>query len=163
MPNEVHWKLEVAEFAFDFDTNFAEIDSLPDQDLCWSAPVTSCEDCEFVKVVAKIKAGTSPDGAVRFYVGRNGATDRVGTDDINTSDHGTEGTTADIDRVLGALDLVGSIGGMDSTDKIHTVEFKIWYPGASFNLYVFNDTGATLNGTSSPHDIHGYGYLPEIQ
>ena len=164
MPNEIHRKPDIAEFAVDVGASCAELDSLPDQDLCWSAPIATLEDCEKADFTVKIKAGTDPDGTVEIYAVRNGATNRVGTDDIDTNDHGTEGTTEDIARVKGVLGTpVDIISAVNTTGKVYTTNFRVWDPGPSVTLFFFNNTGAALDGTSSPHAVHGRGWLPEIQ
>lgn len=169
MANEIHRKRTVALTDFDFGTSFAEIDSLADQDICWSAPVTTCDDEDVVWVSAKIKVGTTPiiGSTIEFFVGRGddgGTEKRSGTDDIDTTDHGTEGTDADVDRVLGTLGPpVYTIPVDATTDKIYTAVFPIHEPGADFNLFIHNNTGAALNGTSSPHSVSYHGKLNEIQ
>lgn len=169
MANEVHRKLLVAVTAFDFDTAFAEIDGVANGDLIWSAPVTNAEDCDFVDVFASLKTGTSPTagGRIEFYVGR--ADDdtpeiRPGTDDITTTDHGEETVDADITRVLGALGHPLATIVVDGTsDKTYRRSFRVWYPGADWNLFIYNASGAAFNGTSSPHRVTYRGWGPEIQ
>lgn len=169
MANEIHRKLLVTLADLDFDTAFAALDSLADGDLAWCAPITTLEDCDFAEFFPRIKVGTSPTsgGTIEFYAGGGddgGTEKRVGTDDITTTDHGTETTDADITRVLGTLGaplFVISVDG--TTDKIYTAKFRLWYPGADVNLFVLNNTGAALNGTSSPHSVSVRGWGPEVQ
>lgn len=169
MPTAVHRSLLVALANVDFGASFAELDSLPDGDLAWCAPITSLEDCDFADFFARIKVGTSPTagGTIEFYAGGGddgGTEKRVGTDDIVTTDHGKEATDADITRVLGTLGAPIAVISVDATtDKIYTVRFPLWYPGADVNLFVLNNTGAALNGTSSPHSVSVRGWGPQIQ
>lgn len=169
MPNEIHRKVAVAIADLDFDLAFAALDSLGDGDIAWSAPVTSMEDCEWAEVFYKIKVGTSPTagGTIAFYAGRadDGSGEiRSGTDDITTTDHGTETTAADVTRVLGTLGPVLHVVQVDATSNIvYSGSFRIWYPGADFNVFVYNNTGVAFNGTSSPHVMRIRGNLPEIQ
>ena len=169
MPNEIHRKLLVAITDLDFGVSFVELDSLPNGDLAWCAPVTSCEDCDIAEIFYQIKVGTSPTdgGDFRFYVGRgdDGSGEiRAGTDDITTTDHGTEATAADVSRVLGALGPpLKSVRVDGNTDSIYSGSFRVWYPGADFNVYLYNNTGAALNGTSSPHLVRVRGWGPEVQ
>ena len=87
MPNEVHNKTDVAEADVDFDTSFAELDSLGDKDLAWSAPITSLEDCSLAEFGVQLKTGTSPTagGTVEIYYAKNLANVVPGTDDIDTT------------------------------------------------------------------------------
>ena len=131
--------------------------------------MTSCEDCDVAEVFYQIKVGTSPTSGntFSFYVGRgddNGSEIRGGTDDITTTDHGTEGTAADVSRVLGTLGPMLHVVQVDGTSNIvYSGSFKVWYPGADFNVYIYNDTGVALNGTSSPHKMRVRGWGPEVQ
>jgi len=153
MANEVHQKVDVALADFDFDTDFADIDSLADGALAWSAPVATCEDCERVEVFAQIKVGTTPTkgGTIELYALRaddGGTEKRQGTDNVTLTDHGTN---TDADQVYQLLGVAGSplaaVVVDDETDTVYTARFNIWYPGADFNLLIYNNTGAAFNGT----------------
>jgi len=168
MPNEIHRKIGVAIDDLDFDASFATLDSLGDGDLAWCAPVTTLEDCDVAEVFYQIKVGTSPTSGntFSFYIGRSDSSSSIyaGTDDITTTDHGTETTDADISRVLGTLGPPLHVVQVDGTsDIVYSGTFKVWYPGNDFNVFVYNDTGAAFNGTSSPHKMRIKGWLPEVQ
>lgn len=163
MANEVHQKIDVALADFDFDANFDEIDSVADGDLVWSAPVTSCEDCERVQVLAEITVGTPTKGnTIEFYVGRNFNSKYQGTDDDTFSDHGEATDSDDVYAILGALGPhVGLCVCDDEAATVYTVSFDIWYPTDSFNLFVYNNTGDAF--AASGHDVAYRGWLPELQ
>lgn len=161
MANEIHRKLLVAAADLDFDTSFGVINSLPAADLCWSAPVTTLEDCDWMEVFARITAGTSPTGNVSFYVGRTDGTLQVGTDDVTLTDHGTEGTAADISRVLATLGPPRASVYMDNSASVYTVSFWVPNPGASINVFVYNNSGVAL--PASGHQVRARGWGPEVQ
>lgn len=169
MPNAVHRSILVELADLDFGSSFADLDSLPDGDLAWSAPVTTLGACDYADVFAQLKVGTTPTagGTIEFYAGGGdggGTTKRVGTDDIDTTDHGKEATAGDVTRVLGTLGGPAAVIAVDATsNKIYTVRFRLWYPGPDLTLFVANNTGVAFNGTSSPHSISVRGWGPEIQ
>jgi hypothetical protein len=164
MANEIDQKILVAAAALDFDTGDAAIDSLPDGDLCWCAPVTTMTTASFAEVIAAIKMGTTPTagGTVEFYEALSDGTLQQGTNDITLSDHGTEGTAADVQRVLGAVGPpIGVITVDATTDIVYTSSFKLHNPGGSYNILIYNNTGATLN--SAGHSVRATGWGPEVQ
>ena len=164
MANEVHQKIDVSLTDFDFDSNFDEIDSVADGDIVWSAPVTTCEDCERAEVIAQITVGTTPTkgGTIEFYVGRAFNSIRTGTDDVTLTDHGENTDDDDVYALLGALGgPVAIISVDDETDTVYTKTFNIWYPTGDFQLFIYNNTGAALNAAG--HDVSYRGWLPEAQ
>lgn len=161
MTNEVHRKLLVAAAALDFDTGEAAIDSLPTGDLCWSAPVTTMEDCDWMEVFATIVSGTSPDGNVSFAAARSDGTIQVGTNDVTLTDHGTEGTAADVARVLAAIGPIRRSVYQDTSAINYSCSFWIPNPGASINIFIYNNTGVTL--AASGHAVRARGWGPEVQ
>jgi len=168
MVNEVHQKLLVAITDLDMDTNFADLDSLADGDLAWSAPVTSTEDAQLIDIFSELKTGTSPTdgGTIGVYVGfaDDGTGEiRSGSDDISTTDHGTETVDADIDRVLPQCTRIGTIIVDNTSDKVYSAKFQFAFPGADWFLLIHNDTGAAFNGTGSPHTVRYRAWGPEIQ
>jgi hypothetical protein len=165
MPNEVHRKILVTEAAITYGTNWANIDSLPDGDMTWCAPVTSMEDCDYCEVFAAISSGgTAPDGTVEFYVGRKGTNLQAGDGFGGTlTASGVEATLADAVSMAQELGPPVKVLYQDQADKVYTCSFRVWYPGASFLLFIFNRTGEALDGTASPHSVYGRGWGPEIQ
>jgi hypothetical protein len=166
MVTELHRKIFVAEAALDFDTNFAAIDSLAAGSMCWNNPIVTMEDCDFAEVFAQIKAGaTTPAGTIEFYAGRAGSNLRSAEGYGNTlTDHGTEATAADVARMLQGLPPPVKVITCDETaDVVYTCSFRVWYPGADWNLFIYNNTDEAFNGTSSPHSVYARGWGPELQ
>lgn len=164
MPTQTHRDVIVAEATLDFGVSNAEINSLPDGDLCWCAPA-DFEDADYVEILAQITMGTTPTAGapVEFYVGRHTTAGvRAGTDDLTLTDHGTEGTEADILRVIGALGPpIATISPDATTGVVYTASFRVWLPGVGFTLFVYNRTGAALG--SSGHTVKAEGYGPVFQ
>jgi len=165
MANELHRKILVAETALDYDTNFAEIDGLAAGSLCWCKNITTMEDCEYAEVFAAISSGgTSPEGTINFYGGRAGTNLRTAAGFGNTlTDHGTEGTAADVTDMIACLGSPVKIIPIVTADTVYTVSFKFWYPGADWNLFIHNNTNEALDNTSSPHSVYAVGWGPELQ
>lgn len=169
MPTAIHRKLLVAVADLAFGTSWATLDSLADGAIGWSGIVTGLGSSDMVEVFASIKVGTSPTagGTINFYAGGgDDATSelRAGTDDITTTATGSETVAADVARVLGALGPpVFQVRVDSTTGKVYTARFAIELPGADFQLFVLNDTGAALDGTSSPHKVHYRGWGWESQ
>lgn len=164
MPTEIHRKLLVSVADLAFGTSWANLDSLADGDIAWSAPVTGLGSSDLVEVFASIKVGTSPTdgGLIKFYAGGGddaGIELRVGTDDISTTASGTETVDADVARVLGALGPpVFQVRVDSTTGKVYTARFSIPDPGDDFQLFVYNDTGVAFDGSGSPHKVHYRGW-----
>lgn len=166
MANELHRKLLVAEVGVDFNTaaTWSQIDSLPAGDMCWSAPITTLEDCEFAEFFVAISGGpTSPEGSVEFYAGKAGANLRAANEFATLTDHGTEGTTATIASMLQCLDLLDQITWATEADTTFTKVFELWYPGADCQLFILNNTDEALDGTASPHKVYVRGWGSELQ
>ena len=160
MANEVHYKIDVTEAALDFDT---VLNSLAAADISWCAPVTTMEDCERAEVTMAIVVGAgTPEGTIEYYVARDTGTLIVADHHITLTDHGTEGTAADIGDILadcGAPVFVVPVLGTASI--VYTHRFQIWYPGDSFNLLVYNNTDEAF--AAAGHSGYVRGWLPEIQ
>jgi hypothetical protein len=165
MPNEIHRKLLVAEAALDFDTAFATIDNLPAGDLCWCKPFTGLEDCDFAEIFTAISSGaTSPTGTLEWYAGRAGTNLRAAAGFGNTlTDHGVEGTAADVADMLACLGPPVKVIDVATADTVYTASFRVWYPGADCQVFLYNNTDEALDGTSSPHSAYIRGWGPEIQ
>ncbi len=168
MANEVHRKILVGPSDNLFGAAWVNLDGLGDGDLAWGTPITGVGDCDMLEVFFQVKTGTSltDGGTIDFYAGYGDDDSpeiRSGTGDIDTTSAGTETTAADVVRVLGTLDPIGSII-IDSTNNTeYSRRVKIPSPGDDVVLFVYNNTGAALNSTSSPHLVHYRGWVPEIQ
>lgn len=167
MANEIHNKIFIAEAALDFDTSFAEIDSLPAGDLCWCAPISSAtwDDAEWAQIFAAISSGgSSPEGTIEFYWGRAGSNLRAGEGFGNTlTDHGTEGTAADVSDMLACLGTPKEVIEVATADTIYTIDFWIPRPTNGSQLFIYNNTDEALDGTSSPHSVYAIAWGPEVQ
>ena len=107
MANEVHYKIDVTEAALDFGVSGAELNSLPAADIAWCAPVTTMTTCERAEITVAITVGgTSPEGTIEYYVARDTGTLIVADHHITLTDHGNEGTPADIEDIARMQDLV---------------------------------------------------------
>jgi len=162
MANEVHQKLEVAEAALDFNAG-AELDELPVGDMAWCAPVTTLEDCDRAEVTFAITVGgTSPEGTIEYYVARDTGTLIVADHHIDLSDHGTEGTAADIEDIIsdcGPPVFTCPVNGTASI--VYTHSFLVWYPTASLNILVYNNTDEAF--AADGNDGYIRGWLAEVQ
>jgi len=161
MPNEIHSKLSVSEAALDFGTSGAELNSLPAGDVAWCAPITTLGDEEWAEFTLAINAGTStPSGTIEYYIIRDTGTLVTGDHHIDPTDHGNEGTAADIASLL--ADLGGPVFAVEVSEQItYKHAFKVWEPGESLNLLVYNKTNEAF--ASSGHSAYVRGKLKEIQ
>lgn len=163
MPNESHQKISVAEAALDFGVSQAELNSLPAGDIAWCAPVTTLADEERAEVTLQITVGgTTPEGTVEVYIARDTGTLIVADHHIDLSDHGNEGTAADVADIISDCGGPVKVVGVNGTASIvHTFRFLVWFPGDSFNVLVFNNTDEAF--ASSGNDGYVRGWLPEVQ
>lgn len=161
MPNEIHKKETVAEAALDFGVSGAELNSLPAGDICWCAPVTTMDDEEYAQVTLAINAGTAtPEGTIEVYVGEDTGTLITADHHIVLSDHGNEGTATDVASIL--ADLGSPYRVIPVTEQItYTFAFKIWQPGTSLTIFVYNNTDEAF--AASGHSAYIRGFLPEVQ
>lgn len=159
---QVHRTTLVAEVAVNFNTAFAVIDSLADNGLAWCAPLTTLEDCDIARFWAAISSGTSPAGTLEIYAARAGTNIRPGSDFETLTTYGSSTTTANIDNILACLGAPLKSIYMDTSDKVYTAQFDLWFPGANCQLFIYNNTGAALDGTSSPHSVYVAGLGPEV-
>ena len=146
MPNEVHRKILVAEAAADFDTSFAEIDDLPAGDVCWCKPITTLGDCDVVRIYLLISSGdTSPEGTIQIFVGRKnvggsgiGHGSGLTLDEVLT-DHGREGTDADVTKLLACLPAPVKVFTCDATPNVkYSSVVDVPAPGDSFQIFIYN-------------------------
>lgn len=163
MANEIHQKISVTEAALDFGVSGAELNSLPAGDIAWCAPVTTMDDEERAEVTLAIQVGgTSPEGTIEVYIARDTGTLIVADHHIDLSDHGNEGTAADIADIIsdcgGPVAVVG-VNGVASI--VYTFRFLVWQPGDSLNILVYNNTDEAL--AASGHSGYVRGWLPEVQ
>jgi len=172
MPNEIHNKIIVTEAAMAFGTTFANIDSLPAGDMTWSDPLSAAgwDDAAWAEIFFQIKLGSaSPAGTIEFYWGRAGTNLRAaenasltGSNTLTSS--GVEGTAADVELMIASLGApVHVFGANENANEIITGALKVFNPGNGSQLYVYNNTDETSNGTSSPHEIYIRGFAPEVQ
>lgn len=154
---EVHRKILVAEASVNFSTN---LNSLADGDIAWSDPITTLEDCDFADVWALIDAGTSVGGNVEFYAARQGTALSPAGGIITTTGTGAETTTTGVADVLACLGAPVKAMYMDTDGEEYTVQFRVWFPGSSLQLFVHNDSAAAF--ASSGHSVYITGWGPEV-
>lgn len=162
MADQIHRHKVVTLADIAFGTNWADIDSLANGSIAWSAQQTGWGDADIVRVFLQIKMGTSPTADTTFQVFVARADDdaseiREGGELITTSS-GSNGTAATIARVLPQLKLIGAQRVDGVTDIVYRTAYDIENPGDDWNLVIKNETGVALNGTSSPHQVHAIGY-----
>lgn len=163
MPNEVHWKLDIAEAALDWGVSAAELNSLPAADIAWCAPVTTMTTADYAEVTMAITVGgTSPEGTIEYYIAKDTGTLITADHHITLTDHGNEGTAADITDIIadcGGPIKVVSVGGTASI--VYTHSFKIWQPGDSFVVLCYNNTDEAFAASGNSGYVRGW--LPEFQ
>lgn len=163
MPNEGHRKIFVAEAALDFGVSQAELNSLPAGDIAWCNNVTTLEDCDFAEFFMKITVGaTSPEGTIEYYAARAGSNLRTADHHITLTDHGNEGTAADVADIIAdcgpPLKVIPVLG---TASIVYQHDFRFWYPGADFNLFVYNNTDEAFAASGNDGYVRGWG--PELQ
>lgn len=162
MADQVHRHIVAALADIAFGSDWANIDSLANGSIAWSAQQNGFGDADIVRVFLQIMLGTSPTAETTFQVFVARADDdaseiREGGELITTSS-GTNGTAATIERVLPQLKLIGAQRVAGVTDIVYRTAYDIENPGDDWSLVIKNETGAAFNGTSSPHQVHAIGY-----
>jgi len=104
-----------------------------------------------VKVLTKIKLGTSPgaNAAIFVYAIRG---DGAGLRDDNAG-------ASDAALTVKNAELLGSLstGSSPSTGDVLTKEFDLVSPGKEFGIAIFQNTGAALDSTAGNHTVEYYG------
>lgn len=108
-----------------------------------------------LKVLAKIKLGTSPTANKSVYlylISGDGAGNR--TDGAGATDNAF---TAKQAKVIGEL----QTGGSPSTGDVLTDVFEVASPGIDWTVALSHDSGVNLDSTGSNHVLEWWGIVAE--
>ena len=164
MANEVHRKLDVAEAALDFGVSAAELNDLPAADIAWCKPITTLATCDFAEFTMQITVGgTTPEGSIQYYVARDTGTLIVADHHITLTDHGNEGTAADITDIIADCGAPVFVVPLTTATAsiVYQHSFRVWYPGDSIVLFCYNATDEAFAASGNSGYVRGW--LPEIQ
>lgn len=132
--------------------------SLADAGARQSTMVNNEDDAQMIRVYFKVTTGTTPidNKTIEFYLLTG---DKITTPDIITDGAGA----SDASITIESASLVNIVQIDNDSNKTYQDSFLIRNPGVSWGIAVLNNTGVTLNSTSSNHKLTYVRENQEIQ